>query len=171
MICSQEIYKKANAVIRRCGTREPFEIAGELGISLYFEHFSKLLGMYTYRWRHRMIFINDSISETAARTVLAHELGHDTLHRSFASQGMREYALFGLKDDTEQAANAFAAHLLLDWDELYETLLGGFTVTQAAASFNVPSELILIKLAQMKNLGCNIHLPDYANSNFITGLR
>ena len=82
--------------------------------------------------------------------MLAHELGHDTLHRSFASQGMREYALFGLKDDTEQAANAFAAHLLLDWDELYETLLGGFTVTQAAASFNVPSELILIKLVQMK---------------------
>ncbi|KIR03778.1 hypothetical protein P261_02593 [Lachnospiraceae bacterium TWA4] len=56
---SQEIYKKAENLVHLCGTRNPEQIAKELGIWIYYEdNFNELLGMYTFRWNHRLIFLN-----------------------------------------------------------------------------------------------------------------
>ena len=47
----------------------------------YSEELDKLLGIYTYRWKHRIILLNDKMDEIMAKMVCAHELGHDALHR------------------------------------------------------------------------------------------
>lgn len=171
MILSQDIYKKATHLAKKYGTRNPVKIAQELGIHLYYENFNSLLGLYTCKWRRRMIFINNALEEPISTIVLAHELGHDFLHREMAANGLREYNIFGIKDRTEQEANAFAAHLLIDDDEVLSLISDGLALQEIAAVLNTSSDLLLIKLEQMNALGHKINIPYPSDSGFIKQLR
>lgn len=106
MIDSFYIYSKATEMVKQTGTRNPMKIASEIGVMLrYSEEFDKLLGLYTYRWKHRIILLNDKMEEIMARMVCAHELGHDALHRDIAKgEGLKEFVLFNMKDTTEYEA-------------------------------------------------------------------
>ena len=121
MIDSFYIYSKATEMVKQTGTRNPMKIASEIGVMLrYSEELDKLLGLYTYRWKHRIILLNDKMEEIMARMVCAHELGHEALHRDIAKgEGLKEFVLFNMKDTTEYEANAFAAHLIIDDDDIY----------------------------------------------------
>ena len=45
IIRSEEIYKKANSIVKSCGTRDTLKIARELGIHLHFlDNLNDLLG-------------------------------------------------------------------------------------------------------------------------------
>ena len=170
MILSQDIYKKATQTVKKCGTRNPVKIAQELGVHLYYESFNSLLGLYTCKWRRRMIFINSALEEPISTIVLAHELGHDFLHREMATNGLREYNIFGIKDRTEQEANAFAAHLLLDDDEVLGLVEEGLSLNEIASILNTSTDLLLIKLEQMNALGHSISIPYPSDSGFIKQL-
>ena len=81
--------KVGSDLVKRCGTRDPFRIAHELGIEVLFcDDFGPLKGMYRVIKRNRFIFINKDLSERMQRIVCAHELGHDQLHRHFAKGNM-----------------------------------------------------------------------------------
>ena len=54
LINAESIHDKASEVVRQCGTRDTLRIAKELGIRVYYnDNFEDLLGMYTYKWKHR----------------------------------------------------------------------------------------------------------------------
>ena len=54
IIRSEEIYKKANSIVKSCGTRDTLKIARELGIHLHFlDNLNDLLGMYPSRHKER----------------------------------------------------------------------------------------------------------------------
>ncbi len=97
LIDSFGIYKKANSLVKRIGTRDTRQIASELGIKIYYENYDDLLGMYTYRWKQRMIFLNNNLDDPMRQMVLAHEIGHDIFHRNLASDGLKEFELFDMK--------------------------------------------------------------------------
>lgn len=74
--------KIGTSLVRRYGTRDPFQIAERLGINvLYCDGFGSLKGMYRVIKRNRYIFLNKDLGERMQRIVCAHELGHDQLHR------------------------------------------------------------------------------------------
>ena len=168
MIDSFYIYSKANDIVKRTGTNNPMKIAPEIGILLrYSEELDKLLGLYTYRWKHRIILLNDKMDEIMAKMVCAHEIGHDTLHRDLAKgNGLKEFVLFNMKDTTEYEANAFAAHLLIDNDDVYSLSREGYDVVQMAKQLNVNINLMLIKLQELNKLGYNFRVPCEADSLF-----
>ena len=147
MIDSFYIYSKATDMVKQTGTRNPMKIASEIGVMLrYSEELDKLLGLYTYRWKHRIILLNDKMEEIMARMVCAHELGHDALHRDIAKgDGLKEFVLFNMKDTTEYEANAFAAHLIIDDDDIYSMSKEKYDVVQMAKMLNVNINLVLIK--------------------------
>lgn len=73
------------SLVQRYGTRDPFQIARELGITVLFcDGFGSLKGMYRVIKRNRYIFLNKDLDERMLRIVCAHELGHDQLHRKLA---------------------------------------------------------------------------------------
>ncbi len=77
--------KVGSDLVRRCGTRDPFEIAGDIGIDIIYNgNFGPLKGMYRVIKRNRFIFINENLSPRMQRIVCAHEIGHDQLHRNLA---------------------------------------------------------------------------------------
>ena len=90
--------KVGSDLVKRCGTRDPFRIAHELGIEVLFcDDFGPLKGMYRVIKRNRFVFINKDLSERMQRIVCAHELGHDQLHRHFAKGNMlQEFMLYDM---------------------------------------------------------------------------
>ena len=162
------IYSKATEMVKQTGTRNPMKIASEIGVMLrYSEELDKLLGLYTYRWKHRIILLNDKMEEIMARMVCAHELGHDALHRDIAKgDGLKEFVLFNMKDTTEYEANAFAAHLIIDDDDIYSMSKDKYDVVQMAKMLNVNINLVLIKLQELNKLGYDFRVPWEADSFF-----
>ena len=144
------------------------KIASEIGVMLrYSEELDKLLGLYTYRWKHRIILLNDKMEEIMARMVCAHELGHDALHRDIAKgEGLKEFVLFNMKDTTEYEANAFAAHLIIDDDDIYSMSKDKYDVVQMAKMLNVNINLVLIKLQELNKLGYDFRVSCEADSFF-----
>ena len=123
--------------------------------------------MYTYRWNHRMIFINQNLSPELLRLVVAHELGHDARHRQLAGSGLRELPLFRTTDTTEYEANAFAAHLLLENEEVLSLAREGYDAASLAKTMGTDVNLMLIKLQELNRLGYELRLPCPANGRFL----
>ena len=74
IIRSEEIYKKANSIVKSCGTRDTLKIARELGIHLHFlDNLNDLLGMYTYRHKERHILLNSNMEYLIMQMVCGHE--------------------------------------------------------------------------------------------------
>lgn len=169
MIDSFNIYSKATDIVKHTGTRNPIKIAQEIGVMVRTSSdLDKLLGLYIYILKHRVILLNDKLDEIMAKMVCAHELGHDTLHREFAkSNGLKEYKLFGLKDTTELEANIFAAHLLIDNDSIFSLIKDGYDIAQIAKFLNVNTNLVLIKLQELNKFGYDFRLPCEADSCFL----
>ena len=82
---AEQLSRVGEKLVKRCGSRDPFEIARQLGINVMLcENFGSLKGMYRVIKRNRFIFLNNSLDENMLRIVCAHELGHDQLHRNMA---------------------------------------------------------------------------------------
>lgn len=166
------VYRQVQALIRRWGTRDPAGLAADMGLLVYdCPAFSQLLGMYTYRWKHRIVLMNPNVSGDLYRMVLAHELGHDQLHRQLAGgEGMQEFQLFRMASRTEYEANVFAAHLLIDDAELTELARDGYDAAAAASMLCVDINLLLIKVQQMQALGMDLKLPYAPDGSFFRRL-
>lgn len=166
MINSFEIYKKATQLVQKTGTNDAVQIAAELGIKLYYNNYENMLGMYTYRWKHRFIFLNNNLDSNMLQMVLAHELGHDIFHRNLASNGLQEFALFDIRSITEYEANAFAAHVLLENEDVLFLARAGNDVAQIASNLNAHINLLLIKMQEMNRMGFDFNVPYRAQGNF-----
>lgn len=174
MLDSNEIFKQANNLVRQSGTRNAEQIAKNLGIRIYYEDsFDDLLGMYTFRWNHRLMFLNPRIEGFLKRMVIAHELGHDQRHRSIAKAGqpLKEFSLFSLKDTTEYEANAFASHILLENTEVYSLARQGYDVARLAKYMGVDINLMLIKLQEMNQMGYDFNIPMEHDSRFFRNIK
>ena len=168
MIDSVKIYEKAHSLLRRSGTNDPVRLAKENGIRVYdVPNLTDLLGMYVYRWKSRIILMNPNTTPVLYRMVLAHEIWHDWLHRDLAANGeLNEFELFNMVDMTEYEANACAAHLLIDEDEMLECLQNGYDLAQTASALQVNINLLLIKAQEMNRLGMEFRLPYEPDARF-----
>lgn len=170
---SYELFRRADQLVLQCETRDALRIAKDMGIWIYYEDgFEDLLGMYTFQWNHRLMFLNSKMGECMTQMVAAHEIGHDVCHRALAkASGMKEFMLFNMKDNTEYEANAFAAHILLDNDEVYSMARQGYDVEEIAQAMNSHVDLMLIKMQEMNKMGYTFRLPRIADSKFFRGIK
>lgn len=173
MVDSYAVYKKANHMIDQFQTRDALRIAEKLGIWIYFEDsLTDLLGMYTTRWSHRLMVLNPNMDRYLTQMVVAHEIGHDTFHRNLAKvEGMKEFVLFNMKDNTEYEANAFGAHLLIDNDDVYNLAHQGYDVVQIAQMLGSDINLMLIKMQEMNKLGFDFRIPYSPDSRFFRNIK
>ncbi|WP_312652458.1 ImmA/IrrE family metallo-endopeptidase [Aminipila sp.] len=166
MIDSFGIYRKAEQLVQKSATNNVLQIASDLGVKLYYGNYDNLLGMYTCKWKHRMIFLNNNLEDHMLQMVLAHEIGHDIFHKDLASEGLKEFALFNLKNITEYEANAFAAHILLKNEEVLNFVRDGYDVAQIASTLNSNINLLLIKMQEMNKMGFDFNVPYRPCINF-----
>lgn len=159
-----------NDLVKRCGTRDPFRIAKELGITVLddCDNFGPLKGMYRIIKRNRFIFLNKDLSPEMKRIVCAHELGHDQLHRHLAtSAGLQEFSLYDMRTKPEYEANIVAAEILLDTNEVLEYIYNyGYTSEQIARAMNTDINLVALKIAHLAETGYDLRRQDF-RSDFL----
>ncbi len=144
----QIIKKHVEKCVRKFGTRDPFELADQMGVLYQIGKFS-FAGCYMFLKNHRYIFLSDQLGENERRVVMAHELGHAILHRKQNCYFIRNKTLF-LNSKTEKEANQFAADLLIDDDILLEAKEKGYTERQLARLVGCHEKLIALKIQEPK---------------------
>ena len=161
---AEYLSRVADNIVKRCGTRDPFRIAEELGIEVLFcENLSPLKGMYRVIKRNRFIFINSDLSPEMQRIVCAHEIGHDQLHRNLAKDGaIREFMLYYLATKPEYEANIVAAEILLDTDTILEYIREyKYTSVQIAQAMNTDISLVALKVSHLAESGYDFSRVEY----------
>lgn len=158
----------SSKLARRFDTRDPFKIAEALGIKVvYSDALNRLKGMYRVIKRNRVIILNANNSKHMNRIVMAHELGHDQLHREYAkANGLQEFQLYDMASQQEYEANLFAADLLLPDDEILEYIYEGYDTVQIAAATGTDINLVALKVDVLNRNGYQFRGQDH-NSKFL----
>lgn len=138
--------RTVNSLVRKYGTRDPFSIAEAMGFSVIRVPLKCIRGFYQYMKRCRIIYIADDLSETDARFVCAHELGHAMLHRGYNRIFMDAHTYFPT-NRYEVEANHFAVDLLFDDDDLRFFL--DYPIQLAADFMGVSVELAEYRLKHL----------------------
>lgn len=150
MIASKSIIEKANKLLGKLGTRDPFEIAKAMDIELIVKELGALKGFYKTIYGIPFIFLNKSLDKKTARIVLAHEIGHHILHKEFAAFGFEETSLFSPASRREYEANLFAAEIMISDADVEESLEYGGTVQSLALNLAVSEDFAALKLSAYK---------------------
>lgn len=155
-------------LIKKCGTRDPVDICGQLHIRVCYKELGAIKAFYFYQSRIKTVVINSRISRTVGRILCAHELGHAVLHGDLATmRGFQEMELFDSVASTEYEANLFAAELLIDDERLLALLNdGNHSFFSVAKELHVPVELIDFKFRVLKHKGYRLEPPYPARADF-----
>ena len=160
------IAETAEMVLREYAGRDIFETAENAGAIVWRRDLGSLKGFYLCENGRRYIIVNSGLDRIVSRTVCAHELGHDMLHRELSAGGMRENTLFLASSKTEREANLFAAEVLLSDDEVLSVMEYSRTLEQAAYELSAMPEIVAYKLEMMNSRGYDFRL-DGVSSDFL----
>ena len=164
------IYDSVTEITKKYKTRDPFAIAQAMDVDVDFADLGSLKGFYIVYKKGRFIVINKTLTDTLSGIILAHELGHDVLHRNLAENGgLKESSFFDMKSRPEMEANICAANLLITDKEVIGYGEDGYTVEQMAKDLYVPYPLALIKANDMKNRGYQLSIPFVPKADFLGG--
>lgn len=166
---AEQVALAGSSLVKRCGTRDPFVIAEDIGINVLFrDDFGPLKGMYRVIKRNRFIFINNRLSEQMQKIVCAHEIGHDKLHQNLAkNDALREFMLYDMKTRPEYEANIVASEILLDNDELLDYIYHyRYNAEQIARAMCTDINLVALKIAHLNHLGYDLR-PIEHRSDFL----
>ena len=168
---ARQLSEVGERLVRRCGTRDPFEIARQLGVEVLFcQDFGSMKGMYRVVKRTRFIFLNRDLTPQMQRIVCAHELGHDQLHRGLAKTGaLQEFMLYDMTTKPEYEANIVAAEILLDTDEVLDYVYNfGYTSEQIAKAMSTDINLVALKVAHLAEINRRLR-PIEHRADFLKG--
>lgn len=136
-----KIQKLVNDLYRKHKTRNPFELAENLGLIIITQELDPSIhGAYYYKVRNGIICINSIYSEEHQQYVLAHEIGHYLLHRKLNIKFL-QCTTFYSKDKFEKQANMFAAEYLIS-DKLLEQYT---TIDELSQREGIPKEIVKLK--------------------------
>lgn len=165
------ISKEAQRLVEYSGSRDPFQIAKDLGVHVLFNYdFKQLKGMYKIVLRNRFIFINGHLNDHDRRTVCAHELGHDRFHRQLAkASALQEFMLYDMRTKPEYEANIFAAELLIADEDVLELIDRGYDIYQMSQALGQDINLVLIKVDELRRRGYDLRVPYRPAGDFLGG--
>lgn len=145
----------AETLCRRHGSRNPFTIAKGEGIHVVScPDFQSLKGMYKVILGQRYVFLNAKLSRREAKLVLAHELGHDALHREMGENSIVQDAfIMDMTLKPEYEANLFAANLLYEDGKVLSALREGKNAVELTQLLGGSPALAELKILCLKKQG------------------
>lgn len=140
---SKNIENIVEYYVKKCNSRNPFDIAKYLNIQLQIGDLGTPCGCYMFLKNHRCIFLNENLSENEMNLVMSHELGHAIMHRKLNCYFIRNKTLL-LNSKIEKEANLFAVDLLIPNDIIAEN--SRYTTEQLARLLGYSKELVELRL-------------------------
>lgn len=114
--------KKAQELVEKFYTSDPFEICDNLGIHIiYCELPERVEGFFQNILDEFVVYVNNNISEDKIDGVVAHELGHIIMHSELNVLFLKENTYLNV-DKYELEANIFSAYLNFDKYEYSENI-------------------------------------------------
>lgn len=170
-----EVCESVAMLRRKHGERDPFNLCRQLGIIVLQQPLglkpSSIKGFFFENCRIKTITVNSDLPIVIQKIILAHELGHAVLHQKTGIHAFHDVGMFDESSTLEKEANLFAAELLLDDQDVLDTLNADETFFSAAAKMLVPMELLDFKFRVMKWKGYKlVEPPISARSNFLRDL-
>ena len=138
-----DIFAKANSLVRKYGTRNPFEIIRSLNVIVVYYPLEGVNGFYQYFQRNNIIYIDETLSEHEQRLVCAHELGHMLLHKKSNAIFMDSRTQLNTTK-YEIEADRFAMDLIMSDEEIEEHL--DLTTAQFSRLFGYSKKLIELRM-------------------------
>lgn len=163
---TSEIVRRANQIVKLCGTRDPHRIANELGIEIMYCPFKSQKGAYKVIMRNRFMFVKEDLHPVMENIVLLHELGHDSLHRDEATKagGFKEFNIFDIRDSRmEYEANIFASQIAIPDDDFLELAEQGCDVQQIARTMRSDVNLVALKADTLISQGYRLRPQEHRN--------
>lgn len=164
------VYHKAAGLIRRHGTRDPFELLSAMHVQVRFYYdLTNTKGFTRYLLRQYFVGINGNLSPCEQRIVAAHELGHIVLHaQELRTAPLFDTAVYDKRSSTEYEANLFAADLLLPDEKVTEAADSPRTDLEGLClALGTTPGLMNFKLRSMHNRGIAVPLPFECDSRFL----
>lgn len=156
-----DIVAKANEVVQETGSRNPEEIASQLGIIIMPCNFSKQKGVYKVIKKNRFIFVKDDLCPELRSIVLLHEIGHDVLHRKEALT-FQEFNIFDVQGGRmEYEANSFAAEVSLPDEDVLEYIHQGLNAEAIAKRMKSDANLVILKIENLNRRGYSFRKQDW----------
>lgn len=140
-----DIKRRVDYYVKRCRTRDPYEMAEALGISVICEELGGINGYYSKLLRMKQIHVNCNLPEHEMRYAAAHELGHAVLHPDSNTSFLRNHTLLSV-NKLENQAHQFALELLIPDEDLQEYLQRQYNVECLASIYGLPAEYIEMRL-------------------------
>ena len=114
------VVKRVKRLVKFHGTNDPFRIAENEGITVFFKDLDDVKGMYFKAVRRKFIIVNQNLDELFRQVVCAHELGHALLHNDSNPRYTDNFFACPNRSRTETQANVFAAVMVIRSDGDYE---------------------------------------------------
>jgi len=140
-----KIKKTVIELVNICNSQNVYDICSYLDIEIIKHNLNNIKGYYTSLEGEKAIIINNCLPDEEEEIVVAHELGHISLHSSSNICFLTNYT-YSNTNKFENQANKFAAELLISDTELREIKDMQFSLEQMACYFKVPLELVEFKL-------------------------
>lgn len=135
--------KLANRLVKKYGTRNPFEIVKGMNVILLFVDLVDVRGFYQYFQRNNIIYIAQNLPNDEQIWVCAHELAHMLLHKKANTVFMDTRTHFNTSI-YEIEANKFAIELLVSDEKLIE--YQDYTIEQISKLLGYQQKLIELRL-------------------------
>ncbi len=104
---------RANNLVKKFKTRDPYEITDYLNIEVVFKPLKTTHGFCCRILKRKFIVINNQLPDHLRKQTCAHELAHILLHKGWGYYFMLEHTLYS-PEKFERQANEFAWWLLYD---------------------------------------------------------
>lgn len=155
-------------LVKKYGTRDPYELCRLLGIKIHYHDMQKKLkGFFYYQSRQKNIVIDSNVNKILERILIAHELGHAVLHTKIAMmRGFHEMEMFDGSSTEENEANFFAAELLLE-DRVVLECLSEYSFFETAKMLYVPAALLDYKFSLLHKKGQLVNPMYIKKANFL----
>ena len=137
------IKKIADNLVKKYGTRNPFEILRNLNVILVFYPLEGVKGFYQYFQRNNIIDIDERLDDNEKIFVCAHELGHMFLHKKSNAIFMDSRTHLNTSK-YENEADRFAVDLLVS-DSVIEDHLD-FSIDQFSRLLGYDKKMIELRL-------------------------
>lgn len=137
------IKKKADLLVRRFKTRNPFEIVKGLNAIVVFAPLIDTRAFYQYFQRNNIIYIDENLPYHEQMFECAHEMGHMFLHKK-ANAIFMDTRTFMNANRYEKEADTFAMDLLISDDMLVE--YREYNIEQLSRLFGYEQRLLQLRL-------------------------
>ena len=168
------IFNEVERVIKKYGTRNPFELLDAMGAVTKITHDFHRNGLKGYcaiLHRAEYVFINGKLPRAEQKVVAGHEAAHLIIHRpqimSSPVRAMRDFNLYDNTGRIEREANSFLADFIVSDEDTLDVIKNSYDYFSAARELYMPAPLLAFKLYSMMRRGYDVHNPVDLDSGFL----